>query len=120
MIEETDSCLQYDRPGATLRYGHETCVMPLACLMELDNFGLSISDLEQVEKSGWLNYRIFPMACNVQMVFYRHKNKQKDILVKVLLNENEARLPLTPVEGPYYKWSEVRQYYLDKLDTFQE
>ena len=123
MIEEADSCLQEKRPGATLRYGHEVCVMPLACLMELDNWGLCTDDLEQLDKAGWRCYNLFPMACNVQMVFYRSKDKRKDTLVKVLLNENETRLPITPVTGNYYKWSDLRKYYLEKLrffDIFQE
>ncbi len=118
MIDEADSCLLQKRPGATLRYGHEVCVLPLACLMELDNYGYATDNLEQLDKMGWRCYDIFPMACNVQMVFYRHKNAKKDTLVKVLLNENEARLPLTPVTGNYYRWADVRKYYLDKLAAF--
>lgn len=118
MISEADSCLKLKHPGATLRYGHEVCVMPLACLMELDNCGQAISDLEQLDDEGWHCYKIFPMACNIQMIFYRPKKSGGDILVKVLLNENETRLPLTAVSGPYYRWSEVREYYLKKLSAF--
>jgi hypothetical protein len=59
------------------------------------------------------------MACNVQLVFYRpKKGKQGDILVKALLNEREATLPTKPVEGPYYRWEDLRQYYLDKIERF--
>ena len=135
MIQEADSCLQYDHPGATLRYGHEVCVMPLACLLEMDNCGLQTDDLEQLDDLGWLNYRIFPMGCNVQLVFYKPRSQgvresrrqgdkeagsQGDILVKALLNENETTLPLTPVSGPYYRWSDFRDYFLKKLDSYQE
>lgn len=119
MIEEADSCLQLSHPGATLRYGHEVCVMPLACLLELDDWGKAISDLEQLDDEGWRCYKIFPMACNVQWIFYRPINGQGDILIKVLLNENETRLPLEAVSGPYYKWSDFRKYFLDKLSTYQ-
>ena len=118
MIQEADSCLKLKHPGATLRYGHEVCVMPLACLLECDNFGKAIEDLEQLDDEGWHCYKIFPMGCNVQMIFYRHKKGKGDILVKVLLNENEATLPLKPVAGPYYKWSDFRDYYLKKLNSF--
>lgn len=118
MISEADSCLQIAHPGATLRYGHEVCVMPLACLLEIDNFGQPIEDLEQLDKEGWACYKIFPMACNIQLIFYRPVNGDGDILVKVLLNENEARLPLSPVTGPYYKWKDFREYYTRKLDAF--
>jgi len=118
MIEEADSCLQFDHPGATLRYGHEVCVMPLACLMELDNCAKQVSDLEQLADQGWLNYKIYPMGCNIQMVFYRKNLADKDILVKVLLNENEAKLPLQTDTAPYYKWADVRAYYLQKLNQY--
>ncbi len=118
MIAEADSCLRLPHPGATLRYGHEVCVMPLACLLELDDFGKPIADLEMLDDEGWACYKIFPMGCNIQLVFYRPVSGEGDILLKVLLNENEARLPLTPVDGPYYKWSDFRAYFLKKLEDF--
>lgn len=118
MITEADSCLRLSHPGATLRYGHEVCVLPLACLLELDNCAKPITDFEQLDDEGWLCYKIFPMACNIQMIFYRPTSGQGDILMKVLLNENEATLPLKPVSGPYYKWSDFRTYFINKLDQF--
>lgn len=118
MIAEADSCLRLPHPGATLRYGHEVCVMPLACLLELDDFGKPIADLEMLDDEGWACYKIFPMGCNIQLVFYRPVTGEGDILLKVLLNENEARLPLPPVDGPYYKWSDFRAYFLKKLGDF--
>ena len=36
IITEADSCLMLPHPGATLRFGHETMVMPLACLLDLN------------------------------------------------------------------------------------
>ena len=44
-------------------------------------------------------------------------NKIQDILVKVLLNEHEALLPVKPVMGPYYRWSDLKAYYEKKLAT---
>lgn len=119
MIEEADSCLLLPHPGATLRYGHEVCVMPLACLLELDDFGKPIADLERLDDEGWHCYKIFPMACNIQLIFYHPKKGNGPILLKVLLNENEARLPLTPVSGPYYKWDDFRAYYMKKLRNYE-
>lgn len=117
-IEQADSCLQYDRPGATLRFGHEVVVLPLACLLGLNGADLQTDDVASLEEKGWINYRIFPMASNIQMVFYRRSPADKDVLVKILLNENEATLPkaLKPVSGPYYRWSDVRKYYLKKIN----
>lgn len=119
IIEEADSCIALVKPGATLRFGHETMVLPLTCLMELNDFGLQESNLEKLEGKGWLNYKIFPMGANIQLIFYRHDYSDKDVLVKVLLNENEARLPIKSNIEPYYKWSEVRKYYLSKINAYE-
>ena len=129
IISEADSCLQHDNCGVNLRYGHDTMVMPLTCLLELDNTNQQIQDLDSLPLKGWCDYRIFPMACNLQFVFYRSTgakagtadkdSRGKDILVKVLRNENEARLPIKTKTFPYYKWSDVKAYYLDKLAKYE-
>ncbi len=109
--------------GASLRFGHEVCVMPLACLMELDSCGVQVKDLDHLE-DYWVNYRIYPMACNIQMVFYRPVKAKPgnlnvdDLLVKVLLNEKEATLPIDRSQHPYYKWTDLRRYYLNKLNAY--
>ena len=106
-------------PQATLRFGHEVCVMPLACLLELGQCGAKVENLDTLD-NVWRNYRIFPMACNVQLIFYRpKKGKEGDILVKALLNEREMTMPGQPVTGPYYRWADIRQYYLDKIRKFE-
>lgn len=119
IIQEADSCIQLEKPCATLRFGHESMLLPLTCLLELDGFGLQTDNLESLERRGWLNYKIFPMGANIQFVFYRKDLQDKDVLVKVLLNENEVSLPVNSNMQPYYKWSDVRDYYLRKLDAYQ-
>ena len=126
IIETTDtivplaSPLTAKTPQATLRFGHEVCVMPLACLLELGQCGTQVENLDTLDNI-WRNYRIFPMACNVQLVFYRPvKGKPGDILVKALLNEREMTLPATPVSGPYYRWADLREYYKKKIERFEQ
>ena len=116
IIETTDTVTQTQ---ATLRFGHEVCVLPLACLLELDSCGAKVNDLDRLDEV-WRNYRIFPMACNIQLIFYRPKKGQGDTLVKALLNERECSLPIPTTQYPYYRWKDLRQYYLDKLDKFDE
>ncbi|MBQ2167471.1 MAG: histidine-type phosphatase [Bacteroidaceae bacterium] len=104
---------------ATLRFGHEVCVMPLACLLELGNSGAVVEDLGKLDEV-WRNYNIFPMGCNIQLIFYRpKKGKSGDILVKALLNEREQTLPVPTDSYPYYKWSDLRKYYVDKIERFE-
>lgn len=120
IIEEADSCMALPTPGATLRFGHETIVLPLTCLLGINGFDRQFTNLEELDANGWINFEVFPMAANIQFVFYRKNKKDKDVLVKVLLNEEEATLPLASDCAPYYHWSDFRDYYLKKLDTFQE
>ena len=110
IIEEADSCIVLQNPGATLRFGHETMVMPLTVLMGLNGYDLVTDDYAHLDQKGWVNYRIFPMGANIQLVFYRRNTGNKDVLVKVLLNENEATLPIKAFKGPYYRWTDVRAY----------
>ncbi len=117
IIESADTAIAYGKPGANLRFGHETCVLPLTVLMELDHYGEPLADVDSIADK-WRNYEIFPMASNVQMVFYAPKGEiptPDNVLVKVLLNEQERRLPLSTSTYPYYKWSDVRRYYTGKL-----
>ena len=117
IIETADTVTQTQ---ATLRFGHEVCVMPLACLLELDNCGMAVEKLDELD-TYWRNYRIFPMACNIQLVFYRpKKGKEGDILVKALLNEREAYMPVSTDNWPYYKWQDLREYYLNKIAAFEQ
>ena len=120
IIEEADSCIRLPKPGATLRFGHETMVMPLTVLMGLNGADLVTDDYAHLDQKGWVNYRIFPMGANIQLVFYRRNAGDKEVLVKVLLNENEATLPIKSDTAPYYKWSEVRDYYIKKIESYKE
>ena len=69
-----------------------------------------------IEKIGneWDIAKITPMAANIQFVFYRKPGKKSDTLVKVLHNEKEVSLPLKG-KGPYYKWDDVKKYYLKRM-----
>lgn len=119
IIEKADSAIALPRPGATLRFGHETMVLPLTCLLGLNGYDRKISNVDDIEKEGWINYRVFPMAANIQFIFYRKNESDKDVLVKVLLNENEATLPIASDMAPLYHWSDVRKYYLDKIAAYE-
>ena len=127
IIETADTVT---KTQATLRFGHEVCVMPLACLLELDNCGMAVDNLDELDKY-WRNYRIFPMGCNIQLIFYRPlpfkpKGKGKGlpkpgpVLVKALLNERETYLPIETNQWPYYNWQDLREYYLKKIEDFSK
>lgn len=117
IIEGADSVVaRREWRGANLRFGHDMCLLPLACLMELGTCGAIVDEsgidtLDRVWRCG----EIFPMAGNLQLIFYRPTTGEGDVLVKALLNEREVTLPTAPVSGPYYRWTEVRKHWLDRF-----
>ena len=120
IIADADSCLQLDHPGAQLRFGHDTVLLPLVCLLGINGYDLRTTNLDEIEARGWWCSSVFPMGSNVQFIFYRSSRKDKDVLFKVLLNEHEATLPIRTDCAPYYHWRDFREYYLRKLDKYEE
>lgn len=120
IIASADTAINSRRPSVNLRYGHDTIILPLAVLMELDDYGQEINDLEELESKGWCDYDIIPMGANIQIVFYRRPGSTSadDVLVKVLLNERETRLPAGHVTGPYYSWKALKEYYGRKIAPY--
>ena len=114
-IEDADKAITSAEPapGASLRFGHESVVLPLCCLMGLNGADYRTTDLENLDKY-WQTYKIFPMAANIQFVYFR-KAGSDDILLLPLLNEREATLPVETDVAPYYHWSDVRDYFIHKL-----
>ena len=119
MIHMGDSVQRRDTPIVHLRYTSENVVMALACLMELDNCGLQTDDLDGLGDLGWVNYRIAPLGGSIVMIHYRSEPGDPDVLVKVLLNGREARLPIETDCAPYYHWNDVKRYYLRKLYRYE-
>ena len=119
MIHEADSIIGTRQHGVSLRFGHENVIVPLVCLLELNNLGFQTYNLDELEPKGWWVRYVSMMASNVQFVFYRKNPRDKDVVFKVLLNEKEATLPLQTDIAPYYHWRDFRDYYLKKLDTYE-
>ena len=114
-IEDADRAITSAEPapGASLRFGHESVVLPLCCLMGLNGTDYRTTDLENLDKY-WQTYKIFPMAANIQFIYFR-KAGSDDVLLLPLLNEREATLPVQTDVAPYYHWSDVRDYFINKL-----
>lgn len=118
IMETADSCLQLPHPGATMRFAHDSDVLPLVCLLNINGYGNPRTSLENLDDEDWNLYNIIPMACNVQFIFYKpltRPTKEQDYLVKVLLNENEATLPIKTDRAPYYHWKDVKAYFQELL-----
>ena len=121
-IECADQAIAGNGVTLNLRYGHDTQLFPFLCLMDINDCGWSVSDPERVADK-WVNYDIVHMGSNLQWVFYR--NRDGKVLVRFLLNEEEATIPLpcyTDSKGKehpyYYEWDKVREFYLAKIEYF--
>ncbi|MDE5842871.1 MAG: histidine phosphatase family protein [Muribaculaceae bacterium] len=101
--------------AATLRFGHDGNLIPLAALMHLENCDLQESDSENFYKA-FADWKIAPMAGNLQMIFFRNKKNPEDIIVKFMLNEEEKRIPIATDTFPFYKWDDVKNYYEGIID----
>ena len=119
MIHMGDSAQNRIAPMGHLRFTNENVVMALACLMELDNCGLQTDNLDSIDDMGWKSYRIAPLGGSIAMIHYRSELGDSDVLVKVLLNGEEARLPIETDCAPYYHWDDVKRYYLRKLYRYE-
>ena len=122
ILDKADAAIAAKTPSANLRYGHDTALFPLLCLMKVNDCGWDPADLERVADK-WVAYDIVHMGSNLQLVFY--KNWRGTILVRALLNEKEATLPFEcykdskGVEYPYfYEWSKVEPYYRKVLSDW--
>lgn len=119
LIADIDTALASGVRGADMHFGHEVFFLPLTCLMELGNSAVKIDDIRDIHER-WRSYELFPMACNIQLVFYRDAaDSSSPLLVKALLNEREVTMPVDAVSGPYYRWDDVRRYYVSKMDVFE-
>jgi len=108
VIQKADEAIASGTNGVTLRFSHDSYLMPLATILQLDGTRKRENDPEKYCEA-FINYRISPMAGNVQLIFF--KNRKGDVLIKFLLNENEVGMPAPTDIYPYYRWSDVKEYY---------
>jgi hypothetical protein len=110
IIEESNRVINSKSKGATFRFAHDGNIIPLAMLLKLERCYNSESDPNKFYEA-WSNFKIAPMAGNIQIVFFR-KNNSDDVLVKFLLHEKEILVPPIKTDrSPYYHWSDVEKYY---------
>lgn len=107
IIDKADEAIRTGSECATLRFGHDSHLIRLLALMNLEGCGRQEADMLNIE-NAWQDFYISPMAANLQMVFYR--NKSGNVIVKFLHNENEVTLPIRSMKGCYYRWKDVKKY----------
>lgn len=114
-LEGAENAIDGKGEAATLRFGHDGNVVPFTALLHFENCYGEADKPEDFYKV-WNDWRVSPMAANIQMVLFRNEKNPSDILVKFLHNEKETRIPVDTDLWPYYHWSDVSAYYRSLLD----
>lgn len=113
IIDTADEAIQNDKPSAALRFGHDGNVIPLTSLMQLEGCTARIDRPEDFYK-GWCDWKVSPMAANIQLIFFRNPKSDK-VLVKILHNEKETRIPVDTDIWPYYDWQDVKAFFKSQI-----
>lgn len=110
IIASADEAIASGKPSSTFRFGHDGNLIPLAGILRLENCYESVSRPEDFP-SAFADFKIAPMAGNIQMIFFRNSKNPDDVLVKFMLNERETSIPVKTDQWPFYKWEDVKNYY---------
>ena len=111
IVESADEAIANPKIAATLRFGHDGNVIPLAAILRLEDCNVALSDPAEVYRH-WADFKIVPMAANIQIIFFNKKNgTADDVLVKFMLNEKEVKIPVSTDCYPFYHWKDVRNFY---------
>lgn len=124
IIIRADKALGEGTPNVQLRFGHDTNLIRLLALMQLDGFSESETDPDKYY-AAWQDYRISPMAANLQIIFFRpvptqairsERNTNQNIvnqetLVMILHNERPVTVPIHSDKVPYYVWGDLKKLW---------
>lgn len=117
LVREADKAIAAGKPAADLRFGHDYPLMTVLSYFEPEGL-ITQLPMGAVNKR-FMTVRWISMASNIQLVFYRKTGG--DVLVKFLHNEGETLLQgLTPVTGPYYRWTDLKAALCAKTDRYRE
>lgn len=113
LVEAADRALADGRPAVRLRFGHDTVFLALISMMGADGFDLVPASADGIAQT-WHNFRA-PMAATMYLLFC--KGRGRDVIFKMVVNSEEARLPLEPVQGPWYRWDDMKSLLITRFST---
>jgi hypothetical protein len=104
-VAKADERIASHERGADLRFGHDYTFLPLLMTLGVNGYDHSVTDPDEIPV--WCRLQDVPMGANLHFVFYESPSSPK-VLFKVLLNGEEARLPLETDCWPYYDWEDFK------------
>ena len=111
LVADADRSLASGRPAVRLRFGHDTVFLALMSMMGADGFDQIPSNADGIAQT-WHNFRA-PMAATMYLLFC--KGRSGDVIFKMVVNSEEVRLPLDAVQGPWYRWDDMKSLLLTRF-----
>ena len=112
MIERAEAAWRDGTDDAFLVFCHDGNIGPYAAALKIpwayNDHAIEPEEVSRVYSAA----TVVTMGCNLQFIFYR--NRKGRILVKVLLNEREAMLPIGIDGTPYNDWDAFKTFALSK------
>lgn len=103
IVDSADEALNSNATSVYLRFGHDTDLLRLVSLLDIDNYGMELNNPDEVAEN-WQNFSISPMGANIQFVFFR--NDAGSVLVAPRLNERPVKISDVPEAFPgLYDWN---------------
>ena len=112
IITRTESDIR-EGVKARLRFGHDGCIMAMFALMEIPGWEKAEADPDKFWDC-WSDEEI-PMAANIQMVVFRGRTDD-DLILCWLVNEKPMKLQIGEVAPGFYKWSDFRDFYSERVE----
>lgn len=107
-IDRADLSLAGKGTPVDLRFGHDTVLMRFLALIGAENAGGTSENIDRVAEE-WQNFRISPMGANLQLAFFR--NKEGNDIVSLRLNEQPLKIEgLKETYHGYYSWNDLREH----------
>lgn len=109
ITERADEMLESGEVKVDLRFGHDTDLLRLVALLDIDGRGLELENPDEAAEK-WRNFEISPMGGNLQLVFFR--NGAGNVIVLPRLNEVPVAISDVPQTSPgFYDWELLKTYF---------
>lgn len=116
-VKTTDEFISTGKYNAQLRFAHAETIIPFSALLGIAMANKPTKDITRINKD-WQAAQVAPLSSNIQWILYK-KAGSADYLVKILLNEKEVHIAgLKTATYPYYKWGELKAFYIKKLNSY--
>ena len=104
LMDDGDRAVAAGKPAVRLRFGHDTVFLATLSMVGADGFDIVPGSADGISAT-WYNFRA-PMAAT--LYFLLCKNREGDVIFKLVVNGADATLPLEAVSGPWYRWNDLK------------